>query len=260
MDSTLQAQIEAYQSRLHYLIRRGQDLRNVLASDPSDAFAVTTARVWQQDIGVTINELSGGSKAHWLARSFSQAFLIRSEAGQAIQEVGPDEIVNRLLAVLELATASLSQADATSLSQSSAEAPAPRRFDFVHNQELRPVLEESYNNSRQAFERGHHDEALRTSCGILEAIVTDALEHKGMNALVSSGAPPADLPEWSFETRLTVAERAGLIRAGWVRLPAIAFGYRSEAGDTSKGKASEQDARRVSQVLHVVMRDLDPGR
>jgi len=39
-------------------------------------------RAWQEDCGVIINQLSGGSKAHWLARAFSGAFLMRSPAGK----------------------------------------------------------------------------------------------------------------------------------------------------------------------------------
>ena len=67
--------------------------------------------------------------------------------------------------------------------------PAPRRFEFVHNSNLRPVLEQAYSDSRRALEQNDYDLALRTSCGILEAIVTDALEHKGSDALAAAGAP-----------------------------------------------------------------------
>lgn len=260
MAETLQAQIEAYQARLGSLIRRGQELRGILASDPSHAFSVTALRVWQQDCGTIVNELSGGSKAHWLARSFSQALLFRSETGHAVDEIPPGQIVQRLLGVLEQAKASLSTTDAVSLSSGSNEQTTPRRFDFVHNPELRPILEQSYNNSRVALERQKYDEALRTSSGILEAIVTDALEHKGINALAASGAPAEKISEWSFETRLTVAERTGLIRGGWIRLPSIAFSYRNPSEGEAPASISEQDARRTSQVLHVIMRDLDPGR
>jgi hypothetical protein len=136
------------------------------------------------------------------------------------------------------------------------------------------VLEQAYIDSRRALEEGNYDLALRTSCGILEAIVTDALEHKGLSALAASRAPAAQLAEgkiaegkiadWSFETRLAVAERAGLIRSGCARLPAVARTYRdytdAGGGPGPKSTVSERDARVAGQVLHVVMRDLDPGR
>lgn len=260
MTATLQVQIESYQARLDSLIRRGHELSGILVSNPSDSFSVTTTRVWQQDCGTIVNELSGGSKAHWLARSFSQALLFRSETGHAVDEISPDQIIERLLAVLGQAHASLSNTNALALSSGPNEQPTPRRFDFVHNPELRPILEQSYNNSRVALERQNYDEALRTSSGILEAIVTDALEHKGINALAASGAPAEKISEWGFETRLTVAERAGLIRGGWIRLPSIAFSYRSPSEGEAPASISEQDARRTSQVLRVIMRDLDPGR
>ena len=64
--------------------------------------------------------------------------------------------------------------------------------------------------------------------------------------------------------RLAVAERTGLIRSGYARLPASARAYRDHTDTTSENgseaKISERDARVAGQVLHVVMRDLDPGR
>jgi hypothetical protein len=264
MDESLRAQIETYLSHLDGLIRRGRHVRDSLAADPSDASAIAATRHWQEDCGVTVNQLSGGSKAHWLARSFSQAFLMRSAAGHAVEGAAPAEIVERLLGVLHQAVATLSEMDDGSVIAASTEAPAPHRFDFVHNTELRPVLERAYTDSRGALEHADYNLALLTSCGILEAIVTDALEHKGLSALIASGAPAEKISDWSFETRLRVAERTGLIRSGCARLPAIARTYRdhSDANGESGVKAtvSERDARQAGQVLHVIMRDLDPGR
>ena len=278
MDENLRAQIETYLSHLDGLMRRGRELRDTLATDPSNPSAIAATRAWQEDCGVTINQLSGGSKAHWLARSFSEAFLMRSAAGHAVEGAAPAEIVQRLLGVLEQAVATLSGMDGgkgpgfTAHPSASSEAPPPRRFEFVHNPELRPVLEQAYIDSRRALGEGNYDLALRTSCGILEAIVTDALEHKGLSALAASSAPAAQLAEgkiaggkiadWSFDTRLAVAERAGLIRSGCARLPAVARTYRdyTDADGGPKTTVSERDARVAGQVLHVVMRDLDPGR
>jgi hypothetical protein len=278
LDENLRAQIETYLSHLDGLIRRGRELRDTLATDSSNPSAIAATRAWQEDCGVTINQLSGGSKAHWLARSFSEAFLMRSAAGHAVEGAAPAEIVQRLLGVLEQAVATLSGMDGgkgpdfTAYSSASSEAPPPRRFEFVHNPELRPVLEQAYIDSRRALEEGNYDLALRTSCGILEAIVTDALEHKGLSALAASSAPAAQLAEgkiaegkiadWSFDTRLATAERAGLIRSGCARLPAVARTYRdyTDADGGPKTTVSERDARVAGQVLHVVMRDLDPGR
>jgi hypothetical protein len=79
-----------------------------------------------------------------------------------------------------------------------------------------------------------------------------------------TGAPSEKIYEWSFETRLAVAEKAGLIRGGCARLPAAARTYRdrmnAEGDAVLQGTISESDARRAGQVLHVIMRDLDPGR
>ncbi len=266
-----QAQVEIYLSHLEGLIRRGQAVRDKLATDPSDPSVIAATRVWQEDCGVTINQLSGGSKAHWLARSFSQAFLMRSAEGNAVTGAAPAEILQRLLGVLDQAVASLSGLDSSknsgvSDSSSAASEAPPHRFDFVHNPELRPILEQAYLDSRHALEQADYEVALRTSCGILEAIVTDALEHKGLSALAASGAlgelDKRTMADWSFETRLAVAEKAGLIRGGCARLPAVARTYRDRADATNvlNANVSERDARVTGQVLHVVMRDLDPGR
>ena len=264
MDESLRAQIETYQSHLAGLIQRGRELREILKADPISASAMGATRAWQEDCGITINQLSGGSKAHWLARSFSQAFLMRGANGHAVEGGAPAEIVERLLSVLEQGVASLSQTDHGPVISASSEAPAPRRFEFVHNPELRPLVEQAYSDSRRALEQHDYETALLTSCGILEAIVTDALEHKGLSALIASGAPAERISDWSFETRLAVAERAGLIRGGCARLPAIARAYRdqtsADGGSAFEVEVAERDAKLTGQVLRVVMRDLDPGR
>jgi hypothetical protein len=259
MDDSLRAQIETYLSHLDGLSRRGRQLRGALAADPSNTSLIGQTRAWQEDCGVTINQLSGGSKAHWLARAFSQGFMMRSTDGRAVEGVAPAEIITRLLDVLEQAVASLSGADegAVISASSTSAPPPPRRFEFVHNADLRSVVEQAYIDSRRAIEHGEYNLALRTSCGILEAIVTDALEHKGLSALIASGAPAEKISDWSFETRLAVAEKAGMIRGGCARLPAVARAYRDNG---AKAEISERDARTTGQVLNVVMRDLDPGR
>lgn len=259
MDESLEVQIQTYVTKLNALIGRGRELRDLLAANPIDSFGITATRVWQQDVGVLINELSGGSKAHWLARAFSQAFLVRTATGEAAEGVAPEEILGRLLGVLEQAIASLSERDQQTVIRAQSQAPAPHLFEFVHNTELRPVLEQAFAESRRALEAGLVQHAFATSCGILEAIVTDALEHKGLAALSDIGVPPGAISDWSFQTRVTVAERAGLIRGGCARLPAQAWMYR-DSTDAGESAVSERDARIAGQVLRVVMRDLDPGR
>jgi hypothetical protein len=257
--NNLQAHIAAYRSQLDGLIRRGRELHGLLITDPANSSAVAATRIWQEQCGVLVNQLSGGSKAHWLARSFSEAFLMRTVSGQAVEGAAPEKIVKRLLDVLDQAVASLSQKDNAPV-LSAAPEPAPRRFEFIHNPDLRRVVGQAYAESRQALEQKEYDVALRTSCGILEAIVTDALEHKGLNALTAFGAPDGKIADWSFESRLRVAEKAGLIRGGCARLPDVAWTYR-DLGDSAPAlTVSERDARCTAQVLQVVMRDLNPGR
>jgi hypothetical protein len=259
MDESLRAQLDLYLPRLDALIRRGCRLRDALASDPTSKATLLANRAWQQDCGVAVNELSGGSKAHWLARAFSEAFLLRSTNGAVVEGAEPAQIVGRLVDVLNQAVASLAQLGESPGLAASSGAAAPRRFDFVHNAGLRPVVEQAYFDSRRALDEGRYDDALLTACGILEALVTDALEHTGLGSLADSDRPSGKISDWSFETRLAVAEKSGLIRGGCARLPLVARAYRESDGNETPA-ISERDARVVGQVLRVVMRDLDPGR
>jgi hypothetical protein len=263
MDENLQQQIDTFLRQLNGLILRGQQIRDTLKEDPSNQSALVANRVWQQDCGVTIHQLSGGSKAHWLARAFSEAFLMRSASGEIIETVAPAGIVERLVNVLERAVASLSQmVSGQGISSASETVITPHRFEFVHNAALRPILEQAYADSRRALDQGKCSLALVTICGILEAIVTDALEFKGISSLADAGIPQGPIGDWPFETRLEIAESAGLIHAGWRRLPEVARKYRelSDAEGHPKVEITDGDARRAGQVLHVVMKDLDPGR
>jgi hypothetical protein len=223
--------------------------------------AEAALRAWQQDCAAAVRRLSGGSKSHWLARAYGEAFLVRSAPDRVVAEVPPDQIVRRLMSVLEQAAAALSGPSAPT---SPGATPAPRRFGFVHDAALRPVLEQAYLDSRRALEEGRFEEALATTCGILEAVVTDALEQAGPAGRAPHGPPPGRVTDWTFEDRLSVAERSGLIRGGCARLPPVARRYRELSDEQGalrpEARVSELEARRTAQVLQVVLRDLDPGR
>ena len=90
MNENLGAQIDIYLSRLNDLVGRGRQLADALARDPSNGSLIAATRAWQEQCGITISQLSGGSKAHWLARKFSEAFLLRSEMGEALEGARPE--------------------------------------------------------------------------------------------------------------------------------------------------------------------------
>ena len=265
MDENLRHQRDTSLGQLEALIRRGREIRN--------ARSVDATRAWQQDCAAAINQLSGGSKAHWLARAYSGAFMVRSADGGVVVEADATEIVDRILDVLAQGASSLSRMDDVEAASSGA-APRPRRFEFVHNAELRPVFEQAFDDSRDALARGRFGLALILSCGVIEAVLTDALEHCGsriadcgfdrafQSAIESAIRNPQSA--MTFEARIAEAERAGLIRGGCARLPPVARTYRdlTDANGELRPDASvsERDARVAGQVLHVVMRDLDPGR
>ena len=242
MDDNLRQQRDTALREIEALIERGCQIRAVGSVDAT--------RAWQRDCAAAINQLSGGSKAHWLSRAYSEAFLVRSAVGGVVVEAETGEIIDRILEVLAQGAASLSRMDAVAAASTGAP-PRPRRFEFVRNAELRPVLEQAFDDSRDAFERGEFALALVLSCSVIESMLTDAL-----GALANATD--------SFDQRITHAERAGIIRGGCARLPAVARGYHDltdEAGDLRAGaQVTEREARLAGQVLRVVMRDLDPGR
>src|SRR5579863_7221662 len=128
MDESLRAQIETSLTRLDGLIRRGRQLREALATDPTSKSTVAATRAWHEECGAAIHQLSGGSKAHWLARSFSEAFLMRSADGAAVEGTAPDLIVDRLLTVLEQAVTSLTRTDDGAIITASTQTPPPHQF------------------------------------------------------------------------------------------------------------------------------------
>jgi hypothetical protein len=247
VDEELRARRDASIARLEELTRTGRRIRETAAA------AATAA--WQNDCAAAVSELSGGSKAHWLSRAYSDALLVRRPDGHVLVEADPMEIVDRILAVLREGAVSLARLG-DDLSATTG-APRPRRFGFVADAGLRPVLEQAYTDCQDALARGDSGQALVLACGILEALLTDALAR----ARPDGAAARAD---WPFERRIAEAERAGIVRGGCSRLPASARRYRDltdEAGEVLPGAAvSEGEARVAVQVLRVVMRDLDPGR
>jgi hypothetical protein len=251
MDDNLRHQRDTSLLQLEGLIRQGRQIRNTPAAEAT--------RAWQQDCAAAINQLSGSSKAHWLARAYSGSFLVSSAHGAVVLEVGATEIIDRILGVLAQGATSLSRMDDDAAS--SGAAPRPRQFEFVHNAELRPVLEQTFADSRDALERGEFGLALILSCGVIEAVLTDALDHARPRA---HDTPEGRIADWSFERRIAAAESAGLIRSGCARLPPVARRYRdlTDADGELRVDApvSEREARLAGQVLHVVMQDLDPGR
>jgi hypothetical protein len=236
------------------LIGRGRELLNMLEAE-ADGGTAPVLRVWQQECAAAVNRLSGASKSHWLARAYADAFLVRSSGDRLIREVSPAEIAARIVTVLERAAMSLSLDDG--------DGPAPAsgasevRFDFVHDSDLRPVLQHAYTDSRRALEAGDFGRSLILSSGILEAIITDALLHLGRPDQVGN------LSAWSFDARIAAAEETSLVR-GCARLPRLARRYRDltdRGGEIAAGvTVTERDARVTGQVLRVVMRDLNPGR
>jgi hypothetical protein len=250
-----------FQHRLGHLRDEGQRLRAALSTDTQRASDHEALGRWQRECAATISQLSGGSKAHWLSRAFSEALLVPAASGDLrARDASSLTIVDRLLGVLDQADRSVSLVD-----ENAAPGPPPRpRFLFIANPALRARLEQAYLDGQAALERGESALALVTFSSILETIITEALERRGPAALSALDAPAGPIVEWPFAARIRVAERAALISRGCARLPDVAKEYRAliDAADPAVPVTAitRRDAKLTSDVLHVILRDLAPGR
>jgi len=183
--------VDTFRQRIEHLKQQGHLLRAQVADrGAADSVSLSNVRAWQQQCGIAVNELSGGSKAHWLARAFSEAFLVRPAAGEVVAEAPVAEIVSRLLDVLHQAGEALMQTRDGVLMQGPA-AAAPHRFDFVHNTALRPVLERAYEDGRSAFDEGRFGPSLVVTCGVLEkTLVESAVSGNPVMAVAAAGLIP----------------------------------------------------------------------
>src|SRR5262245_52512785 len=111
----LVSQIETLLHRLDHLMREGHRLRDALPIDPTGSRELELVRSWQRECAATIGQLSGGNKAHWLSRAYSNAFLPSSGSAEVATEATVTEIIDRVLKVLQQARISLSQADLKAL-------------------------------------------------------------------------------------------------------------------------------------------------
>ncbi len=252
-------QPENYRVHLDRLQSEGRAL-GVVESLSGDDPAV---RAWQQQCATLIGQLSGGVKAHWLARAYGEAFLV--SGGTADAPAGL--IVRRILSVLEQASASLEHlqrigADSSPDSVDGASSTEP--FAFIADPTLRHGLADVHRAARDAFDKEAYALALVSTCSVLESVITEVVQRCDPSVLVEHDAPAGPITTWPFDTRITIAERAGCISAGCARLPSSARRYRDlldDQGDVrSDVDVSERDARRAGQVLRVMLRDLAPGR
>src|SRR5688572_1886968 len=113
--------VAAYRHRLDHLRAEGRQLRAALASSPDSPADLEALRVWQRECAATVSQLSGGSKAHWLSRAFSEALLVPTAAAGAASLV---TIIDRLLGVLDSAGRSLAGAAALPAADSASSPPS----------------------------------------------------------------------------------------------------------------------------------------
>jgi len=85
---------------------------------------------WQEDCGVTINQLSGAARLTGSRGLLVKLFLMRSSDVMRPRRAAPAEIVQQLLGVLRTKRlVRFSQSDDAAIVSASSQQPAPRRFD-----------------------------------------------------------------------------------------------------------------------------------
>lgn len=257
----LASSVHAYRHRLDHLSAEGRQLQASLASAPDSAADLAALRIWQRECAATISQLSGGRKTHWLARAFSDAVLVPLAAAESASLT---TIIDRILDVLDSAGTSLADAVAPPASPLAEDPPPRAHFTFIGNEALRSGLERAYLDGQAAFSRDEFAFALITFCSILDTIMTDALERRGLEHLAMHDPPVGPIVTWPFATRMLIAERARLISRGCARLPDVARRYRALLDARGEIHAdvsvSSRDAKLAKDVLHVILRDLAPGR
>jgi len=252
--------VQPYLDGLGALADEGRRLAGLIRADPGATGPMAEARHWQRACESMVARLSGGSKAHWLARAFSEAFLVPVAAGSSATAAGVpervpvDRIVERIVVVLERAAASLSQPGAAPGSELRPTEPRAPRYQVVADPTLRSQLEDADAEGERAFDEGAFGLALVCWSSVIEALITYALER-------ATDTPVAD---WPFAERIAAAERARLVSGACARLPATARTYRDlldADGELRPGVGiSDRDARTVRQVLTALRHDLAQGR
>ena len=90
-------------------------------------------------------------------------------------------------------------------------------FSFVADPTLRRILEEFHREAAAVYERGQHIASVFLSGGILEGVLTFALNRREAEAKEKYRElrrQPRELPEWSLEDLITVAQSLNLIGEG----------------------------------------------
>ena len=209
MDENLRAQIETYLTHLDGLIRRGREFAKRWRAIPPNARRCGHSRLagrLRRNHQSIVRRQQGPLAGPVIQRGIPDALGGRP----AVEGVAPAEIVKRLLertrAGRGFALSNGQRAPVISAHH--------RRRRLLGGSNSSTTLSSGPLSSRPTSIAGAPSSrrtialALLTSCGILEAIVTDALEHKGLSALACIGRARGE------DFRLVVRDAACSCREG----------------------------------------------
>ena len=137
-----------------------------------------------------------------------------------------------------------------------------RTFAFVHDPELRQILERDYAEIQRAFIAQCWKAVIILAGSAIEALLVDLLSANSNLALSAASAPKgkAHITQWDFAHLIDVAVEIKLVSAGVDKLSHSVRGYRNLVHPGNeirhKLKFGGEEARIAVELLHIVHRDL----
>ena len=138
-----------------------------------------------------------------------------------------------------------------------------RDFSYVHNPDLRKVLERDYTEIQRAYLTQCWKSVIILSGSAIEAILLDCLQHDSGRAKSASKAPnKSDLSRWDLSELIDVCVELNHVSSGVEKLSHSVREYRNlvHPGNETRNKLAfgQEESRIALEVLNIVHRDLNP--
>ncbi len=136
-----------------------------------------------------------------------------------------------------------------------------RDFSFLHNCELRNIIERDFSEIQRASSSGCWKSVIILCGGSIEAVLADLLMDNPVQAMASTKAPnKKDITRWGFSDLIAVCVDLKLVTKGVEKLSHPIREYRNlvHPGIELREKLDfhAEEARIAVEVLNIVLRDL----
>lgn len=135
-----------------------------------------------------------------------------------------------------------------------------RDFSFVHNSELRDIIERDFSEIQRAFISQCWKSVIILCGGAMEAVLADLLMNNSVEAMASAKAPDKkDITRWGLSDLIAVCVDLKLVTQGVEKLSHPLREYRNlvHPGIELREKLviDAEEARIALEVLNIVLRD-----